>query len=439
MAREFRLPDLGEGITEAQVIQVLVKKGENVAEDQGLFEVETDKAAVEIPSPYEGPVTEVHVKVGQTVNVGDVMISFEGENKAAPAKTEKKKASAPAAAKVEAAAPVAAHAGGSGSGATARKTTAPAAPAVRKLAREMGVDIDSIPGSGPGGRVTKDDVHAAANGSARGPASAPHYAPAAPAQPAPSAAPPPVPLTAAAPPPGEPGSDKWGSVRVAPMTQIRKTIAKQMTLSYSTAVHVTHIDTVDVTELERMRKQYSLAYGGQRRITAMAFIIKAVSNALRNHPIFNAAIDVEAGSITYKEYHNIGIAVDTQRGLVVPNIRGAENLGVGAIGGSLSKIAENARSGNFAIDDLRGGTFTITNVGALGGTFSTPIINYPEVAILGLGQAKETPVVRDGEIVIRRVMPISMSFDHRAADGAQSARFCKELFGYLENPITLVV
>lgn len=423
MSRQFTLPDLGEGITEAQVIKVLVHKGETIAEDQGLFEVETDKAAVEIPSPFAGVAAKVHVEEGQTVNVGDVMISFEGNGSDAGATATEKTPPSKADSVAKAPAPAVKTAGGQTSAPdapAARRTTAAAAPAVRKLAREMGVDIDAIAGTGPGGRVTKADVE-----SAGGPAGTPPPTMAA--------------ATPAGPLPGVADADKWGPIRRERMSQIRKTIANQMMRSVSNIPHVTHMDQADITELDAMRRQYKDATGGTKRLTAMSFIIKGVCDALRHHPIFNASLDMEGGEILYKDYVNIGIAVDTERGLVVPNVRGADRMTISQIGAALAVIAEKARTSQFAIDDLRGGTFTITNVGALGGMFSTPIINYPEVAILGLGTARETPVVRNGEIVIRKIMPVNLAFDHRIADGAQAARFCGELIQSLENPITLLV
>lgn len=427
MAREFRLPDLGEGITEAQIVQVLVTEGETIEEDRNLFEVETDKAAVEIPSPYAGPIERLHIVAGQMVRVGDVMVTFGGDDSADPtaAKKLKKVADSPA---VVTATTATTTTTAKPSPTSARRTRAAAAPAVRKLARDSGIDIDIIAGSGPGGRVTRADVQAAVNG--------PSAAASAPAPPPSKRAPAPPP---AALPAGERGNDQWGATRTVPITQIRKTIAQQMTRSISTAAHVTQMDMADVTNLESLRKQYRDAHNGERRITAMAFVVNAVAKALRNHPIFNANIDTQAGTITYKEYINVGIAVDTPRGLVVPSIRGADALGVAQIAAELGGISEKAREARFAVDDLRGGTFTITNVGALGGTYSTPIINYPEVAILGMGRAKEMPAVKDGAIVIRTMMPVSFSFDHRIADGAQAARFCKELLAYLEHPVTLFI
>ncbi|MEE9295909.1 MAG: dihydrolipoamide acetyltransferase family protein [Phycisphaerae bacterium] len=424
MPREFRLPDLGEGIIEAQVVQVLIKEGETISEDQGLFEVETDKAAVEIPSPFAGLVAKIHVTAGQTVNVGDVMVTLDGDGQtgAAPAATEQARAvSTSASASVSAstspasAAPPAAAPGG-------KRYIAAAAPAVRKLARELGLDLDTIAGSGPGGRVTKADVESAKSG-----------------QPPTARAAAPLASSALAAPVGAADTEKWGPVRRVKMTQIRKTIAQQMMRSVSSIAHVTHIDTVDVTEMEALRRQYKETYEGQHRITAMVLIIKAVAKTLLNHPIFNAGIDMDAGEIIYKDYINVGVAVDTERGLVVPKIRNADRLSILQIADALAAIAEKARDAQFSIEDLRGGTFSITNVGAVGGTFSTPIINYPEVAILALGQSRPTPVVREGQIVVRTVMPVSLSFDHRIADGAQAARFCHELLGCLETPVKLLI
>jgi len=435
MSKQFVLPDLGEGIHEAQIIRVLIKPGERVAEDQYLMEVETDKAAVEIPSPYSGIAKTVHVKEGQTVNVGEVIVTFDDSDGAAPAaNVESRRAEAPAAkAEIKVAAP---------SEAAVTKSTAAAAPVVRKLARELGVDIDRIQGSGPGGRVTREDVERAASGGAQqavaGRSSAPSVGA---AQFAPSpvtTAPPARRETGAGPPSALPAgtadTDKWGAIRRVPLTQIRKTIANQMVKSAFTVPHVTHGDEADITELDRLRRGLNEATGGEPKLTAMAFLIRAVCIALRKYPIFNSSFDSDGGQIIYKEYVNIGIAVDTERGLIVPVIRDADRLTLRGIGHALRTIAERIRTNQFAIEDLRGGTFTITNVGALGGTFSTPIINYPEVAILGLGRSRKTPVLRDGQLAESLMMPISLSFDHRATDGANAARFTREIIGYLETP-----
>jgi pyruvate dehydrogenase E2 component (dihydrolipoyllysine-residue acetyltransferase) len=457
MPREFLLPDLGEGITEAQIIRLLIKQGETIAEDQYLMEVETDKAAVEIPSPYAGVATAVHVKEGDTVTVGTVIVTFDDSGASTTSTGGSSSTSAAAGA-------VASDAGGSStatlappapvapttppqpptfqastpaaaplsSGAGSRKTTASAAPVVRKIAREMGVDIDTIQGSGPGGRVLKEDVQRAASAPAAGGLAAPtSTAPVAPAHR--------VAVAPIAPLPGTPDNDKWGRIYREPVTQIRKTIARQMARSAYTAVHVTHGDEADITKLEAMRKDLNEATGNDPKMTVMSFLIRAVCLAIRKYPIFNASFDQESGQIIYKEYINIGVAVDSERGLIVPVIRNVDQLSLRGIATAIRGIADRIRANQFAIEDLRGGTFTITNVGALGGTFSTPIINYPEIAILGLGRSVWKPVIKDDEIVKALVMPLNLSFDHCATDGANAARFTGEIKSYLELPAKLLL
>lgn len=418
MSRDFLLPDLGEGIAEAQIVRVLVKPGDRIEEDQYLMEVETDKAAVEIPSPYAGVLATVHVKEGQTVAVGQPIVTFDD---GAPAG----KAAAPAPAAKAAPTPAAPVA--SAASIAPAKTTAAAAPAVRKLARELNVNIDTIAGTGPGGRVTKEDVEAAASG--RGAA--------APASISPATGGPVVqhrPQAPAGPAPGIADADKWGPVRRVPLSQIRKTIATQMARSAYTIPHVTHCDEADITELEKLRKQLNDATGGDPKLTVLTFVIRALCIALRKHPIFNASFDDQGGQIIYKDYINLGIAVDTERGLIVPVIRNADQLNLRGIADALRSIADRVRTNQFGIEDLRGGTFTLTNVGALGGTFSTPIINYPEVAILGLGRSKAVPVLRNGQLAEALTLPINVSFDHRATDGANAARFTRDVISLLELP-----
>lgn len=423
MPRQFILPDLGEGISEAQIVRVLIKEGEHIALDQYLMEVETDKAAVEIPSPYAGIAKQVHVKEGQTVNVGAVIVTFDDGDGAAAIRAGSTSDQTPSAT------PGGTIRAGSGSDRTTPVLTAPAAPqhgktvaaaapAIRKLARELGVDIDSLAGTGPGGRVTKEDVERAKSGTLAA-ASAP------PAQRSPQPAP---------PLPGIADVDKWGKVRREPLNQIRKTIANQMSRSAFTAVHVTHGDEADITELDRARRSLNEATEGDPKLTFMSFLIRATCIALRKHPIFNASFDHEGWQIIYKDYINIGIAVDTERGLIVPVIRDADRLTLRGIAAALRTIADRVRTNQFAVEDLRGGTFTITNVGALGGTFSTPIINYPEVAILGLGRSRKVPILRDGQLAQALMLPLNLSFDHRATDGANAARFTSEIKSYLETP-----
>lgn len=444
MPREFLLPDLGEGISEAQVVRVLVKPGEQIKEDQYLMEVETDKAAVEIPSPYAGVAEKIHVSEGETINVGSVIVTFDDGGASAGGEKSKSRGEV-AAKKAEAGGSGGGHGGNGGvataeapapstresSSPSAKRTTAPAAPAVRKLARERGIDLDAVQGSGPGGRITREDLERHADGG-----DGASTAPTAPARRSDEA--PAMPTRVSTPPAGLPDGkdeqDKWGDVRVVPLNQIRKTIATQMAKSVYTIPHVTHTDEADITELERVRRELNEATGDNPKITLMPFIIRALCIALRKFPILNSSFDESAGTITYKKYVNMGIAVDTERGLIVPVIRNADTKGLAGLAAELRSIAERVRTNQFAIEDLRGGTFTITNVGALGGLFSTPIINHPEVAILGLGRSRSTPVIQDDEIAEALMLPLSLSFDHRATDGANAARFTSEVIGFLQNP-----
>jgi pyruvate dehydrogenase E2 component (dihydrolipoamide acetyltransferase) len=295
----------------------------------------------------------------------------------------------------------------------------------------MGLDLDSIEGTGPGGRVTREDLDRAAAGGRGGSSSA------ASSQDRKGPSPAPQPRTVVAPTariPGTPDQDKWGKIYREPISQIRKTIATQMSRSAFTAVHVTHSDEADITELDSVRNRLNEATNNDPKLTIMTFVIRATCIALRRFPIFNSSFDMEAGQIVYKDYVNIGVAVDTERGLIVPVVRNVDQLSLRGITAALRGIAERVRTNQFAIEDLRGGTFTITNVGALGGMFSTPIINYPEVAILGMGRSKKVPVLRQGQLGESLMLPLNLSFDHRATDGANAARFTGEIMSYLQNP-----
>ncbi|MFO0973630.1 MAG: dihydrolipoamide acetyltransferase family protein [Phycisphaerae bacterium] len=469
MAREFLLPDLGEGIHEAQIVSVKIREGDVVAEDQMIMEVETDKAAVEIPVPFAGTVSKLFVKAGDTVKVGQPLLAVDSAG-SAPAR-----AAAPAAARAEAPkaapppprpapmappprpapAPSLVGAGASPVTTTTRVMPAPAAapvmrrdddggrpvpaaPAVRRQAREMGIDIGAVAGTGPGGRITRTDLdrHVADGG-------APETA--APLRSAPSGAPG---GTAASSDAGraallaEPLPDfaQWGAVRREPVSQIRKTIARQMVRSYTIVPHVTHCDSADVTDLEMFRKQHAEVFKEKgERLTLTAFILKAVAGALKQFPQLNCSFDEPAGEIIYKEYIHIGVAVDTPRGLVVPVIRDCDKKTPLRIARDLADLAERARAVKFDIAELRGGTFTVTNVGALGGSFVTPMINYPEVAILGLGRLAWQAAVRNMQVVPRQMLPLSLSFDHRVVDGADAARFVKTIISFLELPLNLLM
>jgi len=302
----------------------------------------------------------------------------------------------------------------------ATSTVAPAGPAVRRLARELGVDLAHVRGSGSGGRIVREDVIAAvrqaggANSRAVGAGNAAHRDGA--------------------------ERDDWGPIRREQMSRMRKTIAANMVRSVQTIPHLTNFDDADVTELEHLRKASAPEYAKSNlKLTALAFVIKAVSLSLRQHPAVNASIDPEKGEIVYKDYVNVGLAVDTPRGLVVPVLRDCDRLSIPQIAQAISDTAEKAKNAQYGIEDLRGGTFTISNLGAVGGAYSTPIINWPEVAILLLGRSRKMPVVHEDRIESRLMMPLSLSYDHRLVDGAMAARFLNEVIGYLESPGRLLL
>ena len=450
MATEFKLPDLGENIASGDVVTVFVSAGDVLKPGQPLLEVETDKAVIEVPCPPGGRVVSVLVKKGDTVKVGQALVTLDsaaaGANVPAAAKpaAAKPTAATPAAAKpaaaVQVAAPPAAKAVAPEmmaeavpdiqpvAAAVASSAIEPAGPAVRRLARELGVDLARVRGSGPSGRIVRDDVVAAvrqasAQGSGRGSSDGRlSKANAGSAQ------------TAAL------EHDTWGPVRREQMSRMRRTIAANMLRSVATIPHLTNFDDADVTELERLRKASAEEHAKANvKLTALSFVIKAVSLSLKLHPTVNASIDTEKGEILYKEYVNIGLAVDTPRGLVVPVLRDCDELSIPQIAQAIAETAEKAKHAQYSVEDLRGGTFTISNLGAIGGTYSTPIINWPEVAILLVGRARRLPVVREDKIEPRLMMPLSLSYDHRIIDGAMAARFLKEVIGYLESPGRLLL
>jgi len=438
MAEQFILPDLGEGIHEAQIVSILVHEGDVVQEDQPLMEVETDKAAVEIPSPLAGKVVTIHVQAGQTVNVGDVMVTFGNDTPAAapaaPPKVPPRAAPPPQTVPPQAAAPAARSAAAAPAGAASpakagKPAKVAASPAVRRRAKELGIDLAAMQGTGPGGRVTQADLDGAASGK-----------PAAPAERAGAQAATLAPAVSMAPDSELPDFSKWGPIRREPISQIRKTISNHMARSEAMNVHVMHHDLADVEMLEQLRKDHNLRkQESDPKLTLLPFVIKAVHAAMRRYPMFNASFDHARNEIIYKDYFHYGIAVDTPRGLIVPVIRDVDRKSIRALATELIEIGEKTRKSSFTIDELRGGSFTITNIGSLGGIVSTPIINYPEVAILGLGKAEMKAVVVGGEVVARYTLPLNLSFDHRATDGADAARFVGEIKSYLEVPGRLLL
>jgi pyruvate dehydrogenase E2 component (dihydrolipoamide acetyltransferase) len=419
MTFEFKVPELGENITSGDVVNVLVREGQQIAANQGVVELETDKAVVEIPCSQAGRVAKVHVKKGDTVRVGQTLLTLETNGDATPPAAPAQVA-ASASAKIEPPKPAT-------PAAPASSGLLPAGPAVRRLARELGVNLGAVAGSGRHGRITEEDVQRVA-------------------APAPVAVPPPAPpapaAREAAVPPGESGNDAWGPVRRDRMSQVRKSIAAHMVKSASTIPHVTNFDDADLTDLERLRKSVPAGYlGANVRLTAMPFVMKAVANALLHHPLVNASLDEEKQQIVYKQYVHLGVAVDTPRGLVVPVLRDVDRMSIPEIARALVTLAERARQAQFTLEELRGGTFTLSNLGAVGGTYSTPIINHPEVALLLLGRGRWLPVVRGEELKIepRFMLPLSLSYDHRLIDGATAGRFLNEVIEYLQSPAKLLL
>lgn len=457
MPIDIKLPP-SEGVESADIAEVYIHEGDVIEKDQAICQVETGKATLDVPAPQGGKVVKIHIKPGQSIPVGATLISLEategaaGETKPkqeAPPKKESKKEEpapkqetpakpqaevqeeradkpkptpakpSPPAAKPKPQAPVAPVA-------VAKEKEAPsgedgsvaAGPAVRRFAREVGVDLREVSGTGEGGRITRDDVlrvvreHSqagAGNGTKTKKAEASE-------------------------------TDQWGPVHLERLPKIRKTIAAKMHESWSTVPRVTNFDDADITELERIRVSSKDDYAKKGiKLTTLPFVIKAVASALKEHPTINAAIDLENDQIIYKQYVNIGIAIDSERGLVVPSLRNASDLSIPEIARGVQELAENVRSGSFSVADLQGSTFTISNLGAIGGTYSTPIINTPEVAILLVGRSRQLPVAIDGKVEVRLMMPLSLSYDHRLVDGATAARFLNDVIGYLKAPSRLLL
>jgi len=436
---EFLLPDLGEGIAEGEILKWHVELGAKVDEDAPLLDVETDKAAVTIPSPRGGTLAVVGGKAGDVVNVGDVIATIDDGSSVAASATPK--AAATATADTQTPTPPAAATPSKGGRVVA-------APATRRLARELGVDIKQVNGSGPAGRITPDDVRTfaaaepfAPSAESAGPVHTPAKSVAddqAFAEFAAHAAST-IPFLELEPLPDFAAD---GPVEIEPLRSIRRKVARKMVTSMALVPHVAHMDEADVTALEAFRKTQKAARGddpGIGKLTLMSFVIKAVTAGLRAAPSFNASLDPFKEEIVYKKYYNIGFAADTGRGLVVPVIPGTDRKSIREISAEIAEKAGLAREGKLPAEDMRGGTFTITNVGPLGGTAMLPTINYPEVAILGMGKVQDKPVVRDGEIVIRKILPLTLAFDHRIADGADAARFVGELIRQLSDPNLLLL
>jgi pyruvate dehydrogenase E2 component (dihydrolipoyllysine-residue acetyltransferase) len=460
---DFKLPELGENVTAGDVVRVLVSAGDTIAKDQPLLELETDKATIEVPSSVSGTVKEIKIKKGERVKVGQVVLTVDDGASAGNGKGPKEASAAdkpkpqptgapeegglsqqvPEAGPTTAAAPPArpkaeeapepkpkrgevvdisraARSAPAPAPAPVEVASAgpvaPAAPSVRRLARELGVDIQRVAGSGPAGRISADDVQAfvrnalsGAGGSAGVAAPLPEFA-------------------------------KWGEVERKPMSNIRRKTAEHLSHAWNTIPHVTQHDKADITSLEALRKQYSPQAekaGGKLTMTAIA--LKIVAAALGKFPQFNASLDLSRNEIVYKKFVNVGVAVDTERGLLVPVLRDVDRKGVIQLAAELGAASEKARGGKLSLDDMQGAGFTITNLGGIGGTSFTPIVNWPEVAILGISRGAHEPVLVNGQFAPRLMLPLSLSYDHRVIDGADAARFLRWVVEAFEQPFVMAL
>ncbi len=411
---DFRLPDIGEGVHEGEIVKWLVKEGDQVSEDQPLVEVMTDKATVEIPSPAKGKIQKIYFKEGQTVQVESVLVSILEEGGV-------QKTSAVPSSKTPTPAPL-----------TPPKTTSPltssaapqmsggavlATPAIRKLAKDLGVDLSKIKGSGPEGRITEEDLKKGHPGAVI-PAKAgisegsPHFTPLA------------IP--------------KLGPEERLPLHGVRKAIAQRLHMSKHYAPHYTYVEEVDMTDLVALREKMKRDAEKQEvKLTYLAFIVKALIPALKAFPYLNASLDETTQEIVLKKYYNLGVAVATSDGLMVPVIKDVDQKKLFDVAKEIVDLSEKVKAHKAAPNDLKGSTFTVTSIGSIGGVFATPIINYPDVAILGINKIVERPVVRSGKIVPRQMLYLSLTLDHRVVDGAVAAHFMNSLIEILQNPKVL--
>lgn len=432
---EFKLPELGENIESADVTSVLVKAGDQINEDDPVLEIETDKATVEVPIDKSGKVREVKIKEGQKAKVGETVIVIEltedvseeesQHEKKEEVVEEKKEEKVESEKKVESELQSIPQI--SDETYTARQfkkelpdKIAPASPSVRRFSREIGIDIHQVSGTGPGGRISFEDVKSFAKNLnekiSKGKGT----------------------IGVSAEP--LPDFSKWGEVKREEMSNIRKKTAEHLSYAWSVIPHVTQFDKADITELEKLRKHYSKevdAAGG--KLTVTAILVKIIAEALQKFPQFNCSIDMEKKEIIYKKYYNVGIAVDTDRGLLVPVIKEADKKTITQISVELGEIAAKARDKKLSLEEMQGGNFSISNLGGIGGTYFTPIVNSPEVAILGVSRGNYEPVYEDGEFVPRLMLPLSLSYDHRIIDGADAIRFLRWVVESLENPFRMLL
>ncbi|RJQ41463.1 MAG: 2-oxo acid dehydrogenase subunit E2 [Nitrospiraceae bacterium] len=388
MPYDFVLPDLGEGITEGEIRRWLVKEGDTVEEHQTVLEIETDKAVVEVPSPKKGRVLKIHKEIADIAKVGEVLMTIANAGEAVEEKPKAEER--PKSVSVVGVLPE-------------DEEEVLATPAVRALAKELGVKLESIKGSGPGGSITKDDITEVSEK-------------------------------------GKKAEDQYGAIERLAIKGLRRTIAKNLITSQKTTAFVTGMDEADITELWNLREREKKNIQTKGiHLTFLPFFIKAIHHALAEHPLLNASVDEQREEIIIKKYYNIGVAVDTPDGLMVPVIKNADKKTILELASEIQGLSVKARERKIMLEEIKGSTFTITNYGHFGGWFATPIINYPDVAILGTGKISEKPWVKDGQIVIRKILPLSLTFDHRVTDGVDSAKFLSKIIQYLEDPALLFI
>ncbi len=412
---DVRLPKLGEGAESGTVVSISVKEGDTLAKGQTILELENEKAVAPIPSPAAGKVAKLRVKEGDKLSVGQIILTLEGATAPAAEAPAAKSRAPESEVESEGRAPrVLAQEQPESEEPSAPSGLPPAAsPTIRKLARELGIDLTRVRGSEPGGRIVMADLRSYIQRLQK-----------LATQPKPE----PSPVGRAYPRAESIDFSKWGQINKRPLSPLRKTISERLSTSWNTIPHVTQFDEIDITDLNDLRKKHAPAYEKKgARLTLTSFALQAVAATLKKHPIFNASLDEAAQEIVFKEYIHIGVAVDTEQGLIVPAIRDVDKKNLFDLSKELNDLAEKARARKVSLEELHGGTFTISNQGGIGGAHFTPIINKPEVAILGLGRGAIKPVVRDGRISPRLLMPIGLSYDHRLIDGGSAARFVVDL------------
>jgi pyruvate dehydrogenase E2 component (dihydrolipoamide acetyltransferase) len=422
---DVRVPRLAEGVESATVANILVSAGDRIEKDQVILELETEKAVGPIPSPASGQVAKIHVKPGDEVNVGQPLITLTqegaGEKTPPPEKKAPQAAAEPKAARQapepQRPAPAAEVQPGEYKYESASGVPPPASPAVRKIARELGIDLARVKGTERGGRIDVEDLKSYIERLQQR-----------------SSTPPSVPEKAPATTPPSVDFSRWGGVTKKPLSSLRRTIGQRMVESWSTIPHVTQFEEVDITNVTKLRKEYGPALAKKgKHLTLTPFVLKAVVAALKKYPAFNSSLDEATGEVVFKNYFHIGVAVDTEAGLIVPVLRDVDKKRLADLSQELNDLVERTRKRKVSLEELQGGSFTISNQGGIGGGHFTPIINKPEVAVLGIGRSTLKPVVKDGKIEARPMLPVCLSYDHRVMDGADAVRFMTDLVGMLEN------